>query len=268
MSRSDRRTTAQRLSIGVSDSYSILSSIPPYIYLRISCERSCCVPDVSSLSKAATFRNETIRKRAVEAVSLKLERRFRRGLLCRNVFQDCLLDHMEISIVEAEKRANRALNLREFYTVYLIETKWVKERRQSYDRIHFEPIELISSSFRGYYRQIVCHVWFLFFYRVTDPDFKTALTRISSLWRRYTEFELLRAYLEISYPYIVLPPLPEKKVLYAWQKVTTDTFDPDFVDRRRAGLEVRVPNRHMIDMPCDKYIRRVMKNISAHRISL
>lgn len=44
--------------------------------------------------------------------------------------------------------------------------------------------------------------------------------------------------MEISYPYIVLPPLPEKKVLYAWQKVTTDTFDPDFVDRRRVGLEV------------------------------
>lgn len=39
------------------------------------------------------------------------------------MFQNCLLDHMEISIVEAEKRANRALNLREFYTVYLIETK-------------------------------------------------------------------------------------------------------------------------------------------------
>lgn len=75
--------------------------------------------------------------------------------------------------------------------------------------------------------------------RVTDPDFKGALTKASSLWRRYTEFELLRAYLEISYPYIVLPPLPEKKVLYAWQKVTTDTFDPDFVDRRRAGLEVQ-----------------------------
>lgn len=30
---------------------------------------------------------------------------------------------MEISIVETEKRANGALNLREFYTVYLIETK-------------------------------------------------------------------------------------------------------------------------------------------------
>ncbi|XP_006624525.1 sorting nexin-4-like [Apis dorsata] len=109
--------------------------------------------------------------------------------------EDSLLDHMEISIVETEKRANGALNLREFYTVYLIETK------------------------------------------VTDPDFKGALIKVSSLWRRYTEFELLRTYLEISYPYIVLPPLPEKKVLYAWQKVTTDTFDPDFVDRRRIGLE-------------------------------
>lgn len=109
--------------------------------------------------------------------------------------EDSLLEHMEISILETEKRANGALNLREFYTVYLIETK------------------------------------------VTDPDFKGAFAQVSSLWRRYTEFELFRAYLEVSYPYIVMPALPEKKVLYAWQKVTTDTFDPDFVDRRRFGLE-------------------------------
>ncbi|XP_043489936.1 sorting nexin-4-like [Polistes fuscatus] len=109
--------------------------------------------------------------------------------------EDSLLDHMEILIVEAEKRPNGPLNLREFYTVYLIETK------------------------------------------VTDLTFKGALSITSSLWRRYTDFELLRTYLDIAYPYIVLPPLPEKRVLYAWQKVTTDTFDPDFVDRRRAGLE-------------------------------
>lgn len=25
--------------------------------------------------------------------------------------------------------------------------------------------------------------------------------------------------------------------MFSWQKVSTDTFDPDFVDRRRAGLE-------------------------------
>ncbi|KAF7987301.1 hypothetical protein HCN44_003063 [Aphidius gifuensis] len=109
--------------------------------------------------------------------------------------EDTLLDHMEISIVEAEKRANGGLNLREFYTVYLVETK------------------------------------------VIDDNFEDALTNSSSLWRRYTEFEMLRSYLEVTYPFVVLPSLPEKKVLYAWQKVTTDTFDPDFVDRRRAGLE-------------------------------
>lgn len=104
---------------------------------------------------------------------------------------------------------------------------------------------------------------FFFFYRITDPDFKNALTRVSSLWRRYTEFELLRAYLEISYPYIVLPPLPEKKVLYAWQKVTTDTFDPDFVDRRRAGLEVRI-----FRLIFPTIVRILVKKIFLYRIFL
>jgi len=73
---------------------------------------------------------------------------------------------------------------------------------------------------------------------VTDLNWNGAVNKLSSLWRRYSEFELLRTYLEVTYPYIVLPPLPEKKVLYAWQKVASDTFDPDFVDRRRTGLEV------------------------------
>ncbi|XP_014217168.1 sorting nexin-4-like [Copidosoma floridanum] len=109
--------------------------------------------------------------------------------------EETLLDHMEMTIVEAEKRANGALNLKEFYTVYLIKTK------------------------------------------VINPEFSGALTNTSSLWRRYTEFLSLRTYLEVAYPYVVLPSLPEKKVMYAWQKVTTDTFDPDFIDRRRAGLE-------------------------------
>lgn len=112
--------TAQRLSIGVSDSYSILSSIPPYMSLRVSAAvaRRCISP-----LRNRDITHETIRTRAAKPVSLKLERISPRGVSRRNVFQDCLLDHMEISIVEAEKRANRALNLREFYTVYLIETK-------------------------------------------------------------------------------------------------------------------------------------------------
>lgn len=57
------------------------------------------------------------------------------------------------------------------------------------------------------------------------------------MWRRYTEFEQLRDYLDITYPYIVLPPLPEKRVMFVWQKIPSDTFDPNFIDRRRAGLE-------------------------------
>lgn len=35
----------------------------------------------------------------------------------------------------------------------------------------------------------------------------------------------------------MLPPLPEKRVMFGWQKISNDTFDPNFVDRRRAGLE-------------------------------
>lgn len=33
-----------------------------------------------------------------------------------------------------------------------------------------------------------------------------------TLWRRYSEFELLRTYLLVTYPYIIVPPLPEKRV--------------------------------------------------------
>ncbi|KAK3908265.1 Sorting nexin-4 [Frankliniella fusca] len=114
--------------------------------------------------------------------------------------KDALIKHMDINVPEAEKRINGALNLHDFYTVYLIETK------------------------------------------VTDPVWLKnqqggTIVRLGSLWRRYTEFEILHNYLSSMYPYIVLPPLPEKRVLYSWQKVATDTFDPDFVDRRRAGLE-------------------------------
>ncbi|EEB15837.1 Sorting nexin-4, putative [Pediculus humanus corporis] len=99
------------------------------------------------------------------------------------------------SVSEAEKRINGTLNLREYFTVYLIETV------------------------------------------VKNPDFKKISTKLGTIWRRYSEFEQLHFYLEITYPYLILPPLPEKKILFGWQKSGSDTFDPDFVDRRRAGLE-------------------------------
>ncbi|KAE8281565.1 Sorting nexin-4 [Larimichthys crocea] len=58
-----------------------------------------------------------------------------------------------------------------------------------------------------------------------------------ALWRRYSEFELLRNYLIVTYPYIVVPPLPEKRAEFVWHKLSADNMDPDFVERRRVGLE-------------------------------
>ncbi|KAM9845815.1 sorting nexin-4-like [Aulostomus maculatus] len=58
-----------------------------------------------------------------------------------------------------------------------------------------------------------------------------------TLWRRYSEFELLRNYLIVSYPYVVVPPLPEKRAEFVWHKLSADNMDPDFVERRRVGLE-------------------------------
>ncbi|XP_076026075.1 sorting nexin-4-like [Genypterus blacodes] len=57
------------------------------------------------------------------------------------------------------------------------------------------------------------------------------------LWRRYSEFELLRTYLLVTYPCIIIPPLPEKRAEFVWHKLSADNLDPDFVERRRVGLE-------------------------------
>ena len=76
--------------------------------------------------------------------------------------------------------------------------------------------------------------------RVTEPAFGGALSRQGALWRRYSEFETLAGYLGEAYPYVVTPPLPEKRASHVWQKLATDPFDSEFIDRRRVGLEVRL----------------------------
>ncbi|KAM9485512.1 sorting nexin-4-like isoform 1-T1 [Salvelinus alpinus] len=58
-----------------------------------------------------------------------------------------------------------------------------------------------------------------------------------SLWRRYSEFELLRNYLLVTYPFVVVAPLPEKRAEIVWHKLSADNMDPEFVERRRVGLE-------------------------------
>jgi len=93
------------------------------------CGNSCCVYLASGLSGRNDSEKRMIEQWLSNAHAGLPDAR-------RDVFQDCLLDHMEISIVEAEKRANRALNLREFYTVYLIETKWARDDKRSFCKMN------------------------------------------------------------------------------------------------------------------------------------
>lgn len=107
-----------------------------------------------------------------------------------------LLQWMEISVAEPEKRVVTSMKVQDTFIVYLVET------------------------------------------RITDKNIKYNGDGTSSLWRRYSEFELLQNYLSITYPYIVVPPLPEKKASYVWQNSPTDKFDTEFIERRRAALEI------------------------------
>nr|XP_033802642.1 sorting nexin-4 isoform X2 [Geotrypetes seraphini]XP_033802643.1 sorting nexin-4 isoform X2 [Geotrypetes seraphini] len=73
--------------------------------------------------------------------------------------------------------------------------------------------------------------------RSVESQLEGQNTPPDSLWRRYSEFELLRNYLLVTYPYVVVPPLPEKRAEFVWHKLSADNMDPDFVERRRIGLE-------------------------------
>lgn len=137
-----------------------------------------------------------------------------------------------------------------------------------------------------------------------------------TLWRRYSEFELLRTYLLVTYPYIIIPPLPEKRVSdayvakcnwffcmmnlsvisvrigewwwkhlqlyfelcslgcgslqaeFVWHKLSADNLDPDFVERRRVGLEnflLRVASHPVLSN--DKIFFLFLTEVSIHAYS-
>ncbi|XP_048341636.1 sorting nexin-4 isoform X1 [Sphaerodactylus townsendi] len=73
--------------------------------------------------------------------------------------------------------------------------------------------------------------------RAVDSQAEGHCSPPDSLWRRYSEFELLRNYLLVNYPHVIVPPLPEKRAEFVWHKLSADNMDPDFVERRRIGLE-------------------------------
>ncbi|XP_064644457.1 sorting nexin-4-like isoform X2 [Lineus longissimus] len=108
-----------------------------------------------------------------------------------------------------------------------------KYLRQWMDITLTEPEKRIGTSMKLQETFIV----YLVETRVKDPTMKFIGEPTCALWRRYSEFELLRNYLDIMYPSIIVPPLPEKRMSYAWQNVSSDKFDPDYIERRRSGLE-------------------------------
>ncbi|XP_037344990.2 sorting nexin-4-like isoform X1 [Pungitius pungitius] len=108
-----------------------------------------------------------------------------------------LLRKMEINVAEAEKRTGKN-------TVNMQETYTVY-------LIEIRPVETVPEGGTP-----------------AAPD---------TLWRRYSDFELLRTYLLVTHPYIIIPPLPEKRAEFVWHKLAADNLDPDFVERRRVGLE-------------------------------
>lgn len=149
---------------------------------------------------------------------------------------------MEISVAEPEKRVVTSMKVQDTFIVYLVETRLVfcvvvstvQNCMFTLDRnskwffmkcIFFWQIfniDCINMYMVNFF--IWLYAWLTFFYgciyslnfilvyRITDKNIKYNGDGTSSLWRRYSEFELLQNYLSITYPYIVVPPLPEKKV--------------------------------------------------------
>eukprot|EP00050_Salpingoeca_kvevrii_P006438 m.289380 g.289380 ORF g.289380 m.289380 type:complete len:418 (-) comp12125_c0_seq1:22-1275(-) len=57
-----------------------------------------------------------------------------------------------------------------------------------------------------------------------------------NVWRRYSEFDLLRQFLAFTHPGTIVPPVPEKKVNFKLSSMTIDRFDPEFTQKRREAL--------------------------------
>jgi len=57
------------------------------------------------------------------------------------------------------------------------------------------------------------------------------------VFRRYSDFELLRLYLAAIMPSALLPPLAEKSINFKFAKLGGDRFDPEFLEKRRSAFE-------------------------------
>lgn len=115
---------------------------------------------------------------------------------------------LKVAVKEPTKRTTTTLKIQDTYVVYLLETK-------IHDKSKIHKSWLDSEK---------------------DED-NDSFPEMLSIWRRYSEFDLLRDYLLVTFPAIVLPPLPEKRTTSAWQATVADKTDPEFLERRRLYLE-------------------------------
>lgn len=111
----------------------------------------------------------------------------------------------------------KTLHWHEFGSLFLggefssltIMVNWLLSRRVAY-RVFVHPLTVLQPNWisNANLRQFI---WYCY-YRVTDAEMPFYGEPPTGVWRRYSEFELLRSYLETTYPAIIVPPLPEKKV--------------------------------------------------------
>ncbi|XP_019849679.1 PREDICTED: sorting nexin-4-like [Amphimedon queenslandica] len=73
----------------------------------------------------------------------------------------------------------------------------------------------------------------------TEPS-SSSRTRYET-WRRYSEFEMLRNFMQFVYPHVVMPPLPEKAIRGSanlLNKITFSGEDVEFLLQRQHALEI------------------------------
>lgn len=139
---------------------------------------------------------------------------------------------MEICVAEAEKRNGRnTVNMQETFTVYLVETRWARP----------PLLGAVGIFIARSYCAVVHGCCYCVPRRPMDAVAEGRNPAPDSLWRRYSEFELLRNYLLVTYPYIVVPPLPEKRVRCYYYKQKNIHFV--LVEKWRFSLKI---NAHFI----------------------
>ena len=70
-----------------------------------------------------------------------------------------------------------------------------------------------------------------------ESHFGSPESPATTVWRRFSDFELLRQYFAYIIPSALLPPLPEKTMNFKIAKLGGDRFDPVFLEKRRAAFQ-------------------------------